>query len=319
MTLYDLRVSLFRKLGFSDEPATEVVTRLTGFLNEIHRRVLGLPGMEYLRQSQTTFASVADTAQYSMPPDVARIIALHDTTNDVTVRGEPWAWYAAQTPDPADHTGIPEIWVPVGQVPYAAQPSNASKLYVDSTSASDTSICYVEGTRTGGYPFSSSVTMTGATAVQVGDWTDILAITKFYLSASAVGSVTLTEDAEGGTELARIPIGQTHARYLRIALWPTPSSVNSYTLDYQRQIEDMEQHTDEPLVPRDFHWVIAAGARMLEYEKQDDRRYPAAKVDFEKGVRDLRWFVTQQADGRSLTGGQAFVGSRLGPWYPRGT
>lgn len=315
MALHDLRLSLCRKLGYADAPATEVTTRLTMFLNEIHRRLLGLPGMGHLRQSQTTFATVASTPQYSLPQDVARIVGIRDATNDATLIGQSWEWYMAQEPDPAGTTGIPEYWAPVGQVAVASQPSDASALYVDSTSASDTATCYVEGIRTGGYPFSSSVTMTGTTAVQIGAWTDIVAVTKFYVSSATVGTVVLTEDAEGGTELARIPIGQTHARYLRIALWPTPDSAYTLTLDYTRQIEDMTYHTDEPLVPRDFHWVIEAGAKMLEYEKQDDRRYPAAKAEYEKGVRDLKWFVTQQADGGAASAGR----SSLGPWYPAGS
>jgi hypothetical protein len=315
MALHDLRLSLCRKLGYADNPASEVSTRLTMFINEIHRRLIGLPGMAHLRQSQTTLTTVASTPQYSLPPDVARIIGIRDATNNAVLMGQSWEWYMAQEPDPSSSTGTPQYWAPVGQVAVAAQPSNASALYVDSTSASDTQTCYVEGIRTGGYPFSASVTMTGTTAVQIGSLSDILAVTKFYLSSSAVGTVTLHEDAEGGTELARIAIGQTHARYLRIALWPTPSSAISLTLDYARQIEDMSQHTDEPLVPRDFHWVIEAGARMLEYEKQEDRRHQIARAEYEKGVRDLRWFVTQQPDGGLASGGR----SQLGAWYPAGS
>jgi hypothetical protein len=271
--------------------------------------------MEYLRQSQITFASVASTPQYSLPPDVARIIAIRDATNDLTLKGGSWLWYTGHEPDPTATTGTPSVWVPVGQVAVAAQPSDASKLYVDSTSATDTGTCYVEGIRTGGYPFSTAVTMNGVTAVQIGAWSDVIAVNKFYLSAAAVGTVTLHEDAEGGTELARIPIGQTSARYLRIALWPTPSSVVTYTLDYLRQVTDFEEPTDEPLIPADFHWVIEAGAKMLEYEKTDDRRYPAARAEYEKGVRDLKWFVTQQASDS----GTMKAPSQLGAWYPAGS
>jgi len=314
MTLTDMLADLYRKLNYASTPSSDTTIRLTAFLNEMHRRTLGLPGMEYLRQSQITFASVASTPQYSLPQDVARIIAIRDATNDLTLKGGSWGWYVGQEPDPTSTTGISSVWVPVGQVPYAAQPSDASTLYVDSTSASDTGTCYVEGVRTGGYPFASSVTMTGATAVQIGTWTDIIGISKFYLSASAIGTVTLTEDAEAGTELARIPIGQTAARYLRIALWPTPSSVVTYTLDYLRQVTDFESPNDEPLLPQDFHWVIEAGAKMLEYEKTDDRRYPAARAEYQQGIRDLKWFVTQQADGGPV-GGR----SQLGAWYPAGS
>ena len=315
MTLTDMLADLYRKLNYASTPSTDVTTRLTSFLNEIQRRTLGMPGMEYLRQGQITFASAASTAQYSLPPDVARIIAIRDATNDLTLKSGPWLWYTQNEPDPAGTTGIPSVWVPVGQVCYATPPTDASALYVDSTSASDVGTCYVEGIRTGGYPFSASVTMTGTTAVAIGAWTDIIGITKFNLSASAVGTVTLHEDAEGGTELARIPIGQTNARYLRIAMWPTPASAVTYTLDYLRQVQDLENPNDESVLPQDFHWVLVAGAKMLEYEKTDDRRYPAARDEYYKGLRDMRWFVVQQADGA----GPVDQPSQLGAWYPAGS
>ena len=315
MTLDDTLSSLYRKLNYSSVPSSDVTVRLTAYLNEIYRRMVGMPGMGGLRQAQMTFATVASTPQYSLPPDVARVVGMRDASNDLTLRGASWEWYQAMEPDPTSTTGNPSVWVPAGFSAVAAQPSNASSIYVDSTSASDTGTCYVEGIRTGGYPFTSAVTMTGATAVQIGSWSDILSIAKFTISASAVGSVTLHEDAEGGTELARIPIGQTTARYLRIALWPTPSSAVTITLDYQRQVTDLVAPNDEFLIPPDFHWVIEAGAKMLEYEKQDDRRYPAARAEYQQGVRDLKWFVTQQADGTAPIGGR----SQLGPWYPAGS
>lgn len=315
MALEDILAGVYRKLGYAASPSAEVTERLTGFANEIHRRIVGTPGLTMLRQSQTTFSTVASTPQYSLPPDVARIIGLRDTTNDVVLRGQPWEWYAGLEADPGDSTGVSSVWVPAGFSPVSSQPADASKVYVDSTSSSDTGTCLVEGVRTGGAPFSQTVTMTGTTAVQVGAWSDITAITKFYLSVSAVGVVTLHEDAEGGTELARIPVGQSSASHLRIALWPTPASVATITLDYIRQIPDLQSAHDAPLLPLDFQWLLDAGIRMLEYEKMDDRRYPAAMADFNKGVRDLKWFVTQQADGRAMPSGH----SSLGPWYPAGS
>ena len=315
MTLDTMLSSLYRKLGYQSTPSVEVHDRLAGFVNEMHRRLMGLPGMGLLRQGQLTFTTVASTPQYSLPQDVARVIGMRDGSNDAVLRGVPWEWYLAHEPDPTSTTGTPECWAPAGFSAVASPPADASKLYVDSTSASDTDTCYIEGIRTGGYPFSSSVTMTGTTAVQVGSFTDIIAVTKFYLSANAVGTVTLHEDADGGTELARIPIGQSSARYLRVALWPCPSSAITLTLDYMRQVPDMLAPYDEPWIPTDFHWVIEAGAKMLEYEKQDDRRYPAARAEYEKGVRDLKWFVCQQADGGDATAGR----SQLGPWYPAGS
>jgi hypothetical protein len=315
MTLYDMRLSLCRKLGYSESPAQEVSNRLDGFLNEIHQRVLGLPGMAYVRQASATLTTVASTAQYSLPPDVARVVGIRDATNDGVLRGQSFEWYQQNEPDPTSNTGIPEVWVPIGQVAYSSQPSSATALYVVGGST-DICTCYVQGTITGGTPITASVTLTGATAVQVGSWVNFVSITKFAISdhASRTG-VTLREGSGVGTVLSTIGQGRTSARYLRIALWPTPSSALSLTLDYLRHIEDLTETNDEPLIPPDFHWVIEAGARMLEYEKQDDRRYPTARAEYEKGLRDLKWFMVQQADGRDASGGR----SQLGPWYPAGS
>ncbi len=318
MTLSSMLADLYRKLNYASTPASDVTVRLTAFLNEIQTRVAGLSSLSVLRRGQITLTTVASTPQYSLPPDVAGVIGIRDATNDGVLAPQSWAWYQANEPDPTGTTGTPSIWCPAGLSAVAAQPADASKVYVDSTSASDVGTCTVEGIRTGGYPFSTDVTMTGTTAVQVGAWTDILAITKFTISAAAVGTVTLHEDAEGGTELARIAIGQTSARYLRIALWPTPSSALSLTLDYARQITDLALPNDEPMLPQDFHWVLTAGARMLEYEKQEDTRYALAKAEFERGVKELKWWATTQS-GLALSRSMPSAGSQLGAWYPAGS
>jgi hypothetical protein len=222
MAIYEMRLSLCRKLGYSDNPSVEVVNRLESFLNEIHRRLLGLPGLSYLRQTQTTLTTVANTATYTLPTTVARILGLRDAANDVTLQGRSWEWYQANVPDPTADTGTPEVWVPTG------------------------------------------------------------------LSTT------------------RCPM---------IAIWPTPNDAYTLTLDYVRNVDDLTLSEDVMLVPQDFEWVIESGAKMLEYEKTDDRRYPAARADYEKGIRDLKWFVTQQAD----SGGAVRGRSSLGPWYPAGS
>ena len=295
MTFSDIQQSVFRRLGFADSPATDVSTRIKAYINEQHRRLLSLPGMDYLRQDTITFASVASTPEYALPPSIARIVGIRDRTNQLVIRPQSWQWYAELGTDPTAQTGLSVVWCPRGYTQVAVQPSNASKIYADSTAAGDTNTVYIEGFRTGGYPFTSSETMTGTTAVQVSAYADIISLTKFYLSAAAVGAVTLIEDAEAGTELARIPIGKLYSRYFTIALWPTPSDAVTYTVDYIRNVEDMANATDEPLLPSDFHWLLATGARMLEYEKQDDARYATAQGEWNKGVSDLKWFVTQQA------------------------
>jgi FlaG/FlaF family flagellin (archaellin) len=318
MTLSDLRLDFFRRFGYASSPATEITTRATAYFNEVQQEILSEPGMGALLNGSITFASVASTPQYSIPQGVARVKTIYEATNDRRLEMRSLDWYRSIFPDVAAQTGIPEVFVDLGFLGVAKQPTDASQLLVDSTSASDTNTAYIEGYRTDGYYTSASVTMTGTTAVNLGT-TDIVFVTKFYLSAAAVGTVTLHEDASGGTELARIPIGQTFARYRRIALVPTPASAVTYTIDFEWDPQNMSNSNDEPLLPPRFHRLIGIGARLKEYEKKDDARYGETKAEFEAQKRKLKFFVfSQAAAGANLRGHLHRGYSTLGGQFPAG-
>lgn len=299
---------LYRRLGYASSPASEVTTRLTAFLNEGLQEVYSEPGLAAhlsLHQPSLTFASVAEQAIYSLPPGVPRIESIRETTNDVTLEMRTRDWYRQVAPDPSVNTGTPHFWIPFGYAAVAQQPSDGSEIFVDSTSGSDTNTAYIEVIRTGGYPRTLSVSMTGTTAVSLSAAiTDIVQITKFYLSAAAVGTVTLHEDASGGTELARIPIGQTFARYQQVALYPTPASALTYTVDGERDLPDMSNSNDEPPFPARFHRGLVDYALWKEWEKKDDGRFDGAKKRYEQMVKDLRYHVTCPPD---------FLPSRIPP------
>ena len=321
MTLSTLLADLYRRLGYASSPATEITTRLTAFLNQAQRDVLSEPGMDLLLHGTATFATVASTPQYSLPQSVARIRKIYETTNDIALCGLSLDAYRTFDPDTTANTGNPTHWVDLGWAAVSAQPSDASQIFVDSTSGSDTNTAYLEGYRTGGYFTSLSVTMTGTTAVALSSSiTDIVEITKFYLSAAAVGTVTLHEDASGGTELARIPIGQTHARYKRIALWPCPSSAITVSVDYERDVQDMANSTDEPVLPVRFHPILIEGALKREMTKKDDSRYANATREYDRMLRQLKYFTYSNQDHRPVMGRRTLQRpSRLGGWFEAGT
>lgn len=321
MTLGDLEADLYRRLGYAASPASEITTRLRSFLNQAQRDVLSEPGMDVLLNGTASFASVASTPQYALPPSVARIKKIFETTNDRALLGLSQDAYRTFDPDTTSNTGTPTHWVDLGWSGVAKQPSDASEIFVDSTSASDTNTAYIEGYRTGGYFVSLSVTMTGTTAVSLGAaYTDLIEITKFYLSAAAVGTVTLHEDASGGTELARIPIGQTFARYKRIALWPCPAAVVTYSVDYERDLPDMANAKDEPVLPVRFHPILIEGALTREMTKKDDSRYQTAAREYTRMLNNLKYFLYTHADHRPVMGQRSLSRpSRLGPQFPSGS
>ena len=125
----------------------------------------------------------------------------------------------------------------------------------------------------------------------------------------------------GGRELARVPIGQSIARYRRIALAICPSAVVTYTVEFERDVPTMSNPQDEPVLPVRFHRLLVLGARMREYEKQDDlQRQRAAQSGYLFGLRKLKLFVYGSAVGALNLGGLSRGrSSRLGAWYPVGS
>lgn len=299
MNLTALLADIYRRTGFVAAPASEVTTRLTAYINETQQEILSKPGMEWLFNGALTFDSVASTPQYALPQAVSRVKSIRETTNDRRLESRSFDWYRSAYPDSTAVTGTPFAFVDMGLSNIAVQPSNASAVFVDSTSAGDTGTAYVEGFTTGGYYRTASVTITGTTAVQVGTITDWVFLTKFHVSF-ADGTVTLHEDASGGTELARIPAGLIHtaAHYRLIALVPTPSSVTTYTVDFAWDVQPLVVGTDEPIIPFRFHRLLAIGARMKEYERREQMaRWRAAKSEYDKGMSELKYFVYSQSVG----------------------
>jgi len=318
MTLTEILASLYRRLDYASSPASDVTTRLKELVNQTQRQMLSHPALPSLRDDTITFASVAGQTRYGLPPAIAQIQAITDRTTSLRLRLIPPDELRNIDPGLLD-SATPVGYTPWGQQAVAVQPSAACEVFVKSTSASDTGTAYIEGIRTGGYPVTRSVTMTGATAVSLGSaFTDIVEVTKFYLSTAAVGTVTLHADSGVGDELARIAIGQAFSRYQSIQLWPTPQAALTYWVDYMRVVPDLINGTDEPLLPNDFHWLLVEGTLAIEWARSDDTRRSIAEASFNKGMRHLINRVANPPDFLPVMGGRNQELSRLGRWFPDG-
>lgn len=307
---------LYRRLGMTASPPASITTRLTAHLNITHRQLLGMPGFDSLRDDTITFASVSGYVYYGLPENVVRIQAITDRTTLIRLQAR--TLDDIRTSDPGLVTsGLSDSYVMRGFQQVATQPTAATGLWAVSTSASDTNNAFIETVRTGGYPrVGAAVAMTGVTRVALGSLTDHIEVTKFYLSAAAVGAVSLYDAVTAGNELARIPIGQTYARYFGIQLYPTPDSAITYYVDYVRTIADLVNANDEPLLPDDFHWLLVEGALVKEYTFLDDGRKADAQKEYTKGVSALKYFVNCPPDLLPSRDGYAMGRSRFGPYFP---
>ncbi len=317
MTRAQLLTTLAARLNKAGTLDTDTSNRLKAFLDEVHRELLTLPGLQRLRDDTRSFASVANQALYALPW-VAKINRIFETTNDRTLGAMTLAEYRAIDPDPSTTTGTADAFVWVGYQAVAKQPSAAAALFVKSSAVGDTTqTCYIEGETSDGYPRAVSVVLTGTTAVNVAAAvTDWVRVTKCYLSAVPAGVVTLHQTSGLGTELARIGIGQTQQRYCVFYLYPTPGSVITYSVDATFEITDLAQDTDEPKLPPDFHDLLVSGAMVREYEKTDDPRLNVSLARHQSRVRDLLYWLHETA---TSTEARRSGRSRLGAYFPAGT
>lgn len=322
MTRTDILSALADRLNKTLPPNMDSATqaRLIRFMNQRQRRYLTMPGLKHLREDTIPLSTVASQVTYALP-NIAKIERIFDPVNMRTLYEMSKQDWRLVQPD-TTITGIPEAFIWLGRGVVAQQPSDASSLFLKSTSAADTTqTAYVEGVITGNYPFSASVTLTGTTAVNLSAAvTAAIRVDKVYLSAACAGTVTLLEDSGAGTELARITIGQTMTDYCGLAFYLTPSGVIAYQVDITRAITDFSQATDVPVLPEDFHDLMILGPLADEYQHLEDKRWSVAMSEVTRRENELKYWLAETATGRPFTLSRAWQRpSQLGSWFPAGS
>jgi hypothetical protein len=320
MTLSELLADCYRRLALPAVPNSTETTRLTSFLNTTHRQILGLPGMERLRDDTLWFTvhpTVPGRQSYGLPQIVERIEAITDRTNHIKLTLRTLQELRATDPG-LTATGIPHSYIVRGYQQVQIQPPMPCHPHVFSHAAGDTTVVHVEGVGEYGDQRKVAVTLTGTTPVPVAASADWVEVTKFYLETPALATVAICIDAADTLDMAAIIPPLTYARYLGITFYPIPTAVNMpYYVDYVRNIFEMVNPTDEPLLPSDFHWLLVEGVLLKEWTKRDDDRRVTAEREYAKGISALKYFVNCYADHLPVMNSRWIERpSRYGPWYP---
>jgi hypothetical protein len=316
---------VFDEALYATSPAAAVVTRVKRSLNDGMRIVLNEPGLQRLVDNDDpwTFSSVAGQARYVLPDLGVRILRMVDVTNRTPLETMSRDTYRRVQPDPTVISGLSTHYVPIGRVAVAVQPTAAAIPFAVSTSAGDTTqTVFIEGVTSGNLRVLASVTLTGLTPVALSTLS-FLQIDDFYLSAVGAGTVSLTQGS-GGATLASIVLSTVETirpRYTAFDLYPTPSGVVSYSVDYRRSVTDMVNATDEPPLPVDFHGLLVDYAVTREFEiKGDTERIVIAGSRFQKRLSRLKYATQYTGDEQPILGRSRSHGiSRLGGYYPADT
>lgn len=317
MNLTNILADAYRRLSFGTSPGSEVSTRLTAFANAEIREILSDPILSKLRRRPVSFSTVADLPTCVLPQAAVRIYSIVDRTNQRELDEETQEWIREQDPGQSFSSSAPEAFAIVNYTsPIARQPSDSSQLLAKSSSASDTAVvAYIEFINSDGYIQAANATLTGATALNLGA-ADVVSVLDFYLSAAPVGEVTLHEDTGSGTELAKIGIGRTRARYTMLEIFPTPATAMTLYADVDTEITDLVNGTDEPVIPDEYCEVIVHGIRKREYQKREKKVLAdGADTDRRPWIAKLHHHMHRKASSESRRERR----SQLGPYYPAGS
>lgn len=336
MTLERLCAAVYADLNLNAVPSTATLARIRRYVNEGIRAVFREPGLERLADSDQPWivTTVPGEARYVVPNAVARIHRIFESTNDLALEAMPRDRYRRVAPDAASHRGTPTHYVPIGRVAVERQPIPPSTLFAWSTDNlyDKTRTVYVEGIIASGVRDTAEATLNGSLGVPLtsnfGINTHIFeTVEDFYVSAPGLGIVILTAGVPApggevpgsgnGVQLGSVGSTTLRPRYTGFYLWPTPSAAVTYYVDYRRELLDLVNDSDEPPLPTDFHPLIAAYARMREYEKADDDRYAIARAEYERALGRLKFATQWSSDELPVLGRAGRVGySRLGSQYP---
>lgn len=299
MNLTSALAECYRFFHYTTTPPAAVTTRLTAFLNSTQRDLLTVPAIQRLREDVMTVTAKANISRTGLPPSVQRINGITDRAHFRKLRQVTLAELRLLDPGQILVTGFPIRYAPCGygQVQYQTP---ASGLWAVSSSTADTTqTVYIESITTGGYAYKDSKTLNGQNRVQIGavaTRTDHENVERFYLSANAVGYVSLYDASAGGTELARIEPGKTFSRYLTVEWSPIATADTTLYMDFTRTVFDLVNGFDEPLLPDDFHSLLITGAEMQECLFSSDGRYATLAATYRQELSELTSFVMNDGD-----------------------
>lgn len=311
MTFQEILTECYQLLRLPTSPPTATVNRIKAEINVVHRKLLRSPGISRLRDDVLAVTAFAGVARSGLPPVVSRIRGITDRLNNRPLEELALADLRVINASQAFTAGYPTNFAVVGYRPVQLQPTSATGLWAVSSSATDTAgpAVFIQTHTTGGYLCTDTEPLTGTSRVAIGTGTprvDHIEVTRFYLSAACAGDISLWTASSGGTELARIEVGKTSQHYLTVEWFPVQTGDATEYVDYTRNIPDLVQNFDEPLLPVDFHSLLGLGARIREYELLDDDRLAGARVDYKVEEAALKSYILNDGDAiaslRSRTG-----------------
>jgi hypothetical protein len=304
--------------------------RMKRFMNDRYRELMRLDGIaDTLRDETFTVTSSAGYNRLSLPSAAATISNVVDTANQIKLREVALSWIRERDPGNTN-SGTPYVYAVLNPNGVSVQPSaSGATLEILSSDPADVRGFTVEGMLNGWQFTAYTGFLTGTVPVALPSFELIF---RLEVSSALLGvansSVTIRETAplvknllslQKGASASAAQMDQNALFSWVLYLWPTPSGVYPYQIDFSRALYELVNDSDVPALPQDFHNLLVWGCCEDECIHMDDSRAQNFRARWEKDVRELRAYLVRARGTRFVPGRRS--GSRysdLGPYFPAG-
>jgi len=333
VTLDDLLIDCCTRLNYPPDLAivdTNVLARLTAFLNQTQQEILGQPSFKRLLRMGYTLHTEAGQHAYGLPQQIEKIVSIVDRRNQRRLSVMSSDAYRRYLPNPAVQRGTPEAYAFDGWGSLQYQPTASETVYAYSSLQDDGTIISCMAVIPNLSP--AADTWIRHAVVLNAAASGVLFVAPGGTAPAFISDVSTNKRVQAAAVdimvgkppvrfLARIVQGQNRGRYAQIYLIPTPSAAIELDIIGQRPVLNLSEPGEESsTIPPTFHYLLAAGARMKEYElRGDTSRYAIAKREYDVGLSFLNSWVSDQPDAGDQMhpdDGRHIGSSVLGPWFP---
>ena len=276
---------------------TQVPDLIDGFIN-LTALEIWFDRLWTFRRRRTTFPTVQDQEFYNLDSEVDEVAVLRQISTPTRLLYVPDDIFYKIRVDPENAgSGTPKVYRRWEETGFSTNLAAADTVYVSSSSTSDTSAFTVRirGRNSSGEIIEETLTLNGTSNVT--STTTWAADGLLQISKSAVTTGTITcYRTTGATVLSEMEPNNLAPRFLRIGLFPIPSSAVTMYLEYYERFRYLVNDTDVPQMDHKWNWVLREGTlyKVWEY-KQKETQSAQHYAAFQAGLRTMR-----QVDDRNM-------------------
>ena len=284
VTLSELRTNIG-----STVRETQINSLIDSYINLTGLEIHNAHPWTSLRRKQT-FATVVDQENYNLDEEIDRIAIVRQISTPTRLQYFPDDLFYRYIPDPENSgSGVPRVYRLWEETGFSTNLAAADTVYISSSSTSDGSSfnVVIEGRNSSGERVSEVLTMNGTTSVTSTTTWAAAGLMRVSKSAQTTGTVTVYRTT-GATVLSELAPEELSPRFKRLSLYPVPSAVVTFYVEYFEKYRFLVNNTDVPQMNVQNNWLLREGALAKTWEyKHNETASAMHQAVFDRGLKAL--------------------------------